>query len=191
MFDDQQKESVEVSGTPSDNRGMGQPVSKTDIADIFADTESDVLTSKAGGKENEYRLSAPKDRSWILRAFLFFVVLGILGTGAYFAWKWWKSLSIPTTPSQVQNSNAPTQSAPFLDADLDGLSDDEEARLGTNSKMVDTDSDGLSDYEEVKVWKTDPLDADTDGDTFLDGQEVKNGYDPKGPGKITDVKKVL
>jgi len=36
----------------------------------------------------------------------------------------------------------------------------------------------------VQVYKTDPLLADTDGDGYSDGSEVKNGYNPLGPGKL-------
>lgn len=78
-------------------------------------------------------------------------------------------------------------SAPSTDTDGDGLSDEEESTLGTDSKNVDTDGDGLFDGEEAKVWKTNPLQADTDGDSFQDGQEVRGGYNPNGPGKIITV----
>ena len=74
-----------------------------------------------------------------------------------------------------------------LDSDADGLTDDEEAILGTSSASSDTDADGLTDLEEVKTWGTNPLNPDTDGDTYLDGAEVSDGYNPKGPGKITEV----
>ena len=53
--------------------------------------------------------------------------------------------------------------------------------------MVDTDRDGLTDREEVKVYKTDPLNADTDGDGFNDGDEVDQGYNPKGSGKLYEI----
>ncbi len=42
---------------------------------------------------------------------------------------------------------------------------------------VDTDKDGLTDNME-KFYKTNPQKADTDGDGFKDGDEVKNGFDP-------------
>lgn len=63
------------------------------------------------------------------------------------------------------------------DSDLDGLSDAEEKKLGTNLKNIDTDSDGLTDKNEVDL-KTDPLKADTDGDGLNDGYEVRRGQDP-------------
>ena len=72
----------------------------------------------------------------------------------------------------------------LIDSDNDGLTDAEEKALGTNINVIDTDNDGLSDYEEVKIYHTNPLSADTDGDGYLDGAEVKNGYNPNGPGKL-------
>ncbi len=71
-----------------------------------------------------------------------------------------------------------------LDSDGDGLSDDEEARLGTNYLIADTDGDGLFDREEVKVYKTDPLNTDSDKDGYADGIEVEGGYNPNGEGKL-------
>jgi hypothetical protein len=53
---------------------------------------------------------------------------------------------------------------------------------------TDSDGDGLTDYQETTIYHTDPHKADTDGDGFSDGAEVKNGYDPNGPGKLPPVK---
>lgn len=94
-------------------------------------------------------------------------------------------------PSQTPPYETPPAQTPpsaSQDADHDGLSDQEEASLGTSSTNVDTDFDGLFDYEEVKTFKTNPLRADTDGDGFSDGQEVKNGYNPLGEGKLNEIK---
>ena len=57
------------------------------------------------------------------------------------------------------------------DADNDGLTDDQEAELGTNPNAPDSDGDGLNDGQEVEVG-TDPLDADSDDDGLTDGEEV-------------------
>lgn len=71
-----------------------------------------------------------------------------------------------------------------VDTDGDGLTDEEEAALGTDPNIADTDGDGLSDAEEVRVWQTDPLNEDTDQDGFTDGSEVESGYDPNQVGGV-------
>lgn len=71
------------------------------------------------------------------------------------------------------------------DTDSDRLTNSEEASLGTSPTVADTDGDQLSDYEEVRIYHSDPLKRDTDGDGFLDGHEVLNGYSPTGPGRLT------
>lgn len=78
------------------------------------------------------------------------------------------------------------------DTDGDGLTNEDEAKAGTDSKNPDTDGDNLSDREEVKVWKTNPLKADTDGDGYNDGQEIKTLNDPKVPGgKLLDLNRAI
>jgi len=51
---------------------------------------------------------------------------------------------------------------------------------------VDTDEDGLVDVEETETYGTDPLNPDTDGDMFLDGQEINLGFDPFDPDEDND-----
>lgn len=80
-----------------------------------------------------------------------------------------------------------TSITPAVDSDGDGLTDEEEGRYGTDKNVVDTDNDGLSDREEIQVYKTNPVNPDTDGDGFSDGTEVKNGFNPNGPGKLVTV----
>jgi len=67
------------------------------------------------------------------------------------------------------------------DSDDDGLTDGEEAVLGTDPFNPDTDGDGLTDGQEVEVYGTDPLDPDTDNDGLTDGEEVALGTDPLDP----------
>ena len=49
---------------------------------------------------------------------------------------------------------------------------------------VDSDADGLPDDQEG-MYGTDFMNADSDGDGYLDGAEVQNGYDPNGAGQLT------
>lgn len=48
----------------------------------------------------------------------------------------------------------------------------------------DSDNDGLKDWQEMQIYNSDPCKADTDGDGYLDDEEVTSGYDPtkKAPG---------
>ena len=71
------------------------------------------------------------------------------------------------------------------DSDGDGLTDDEEADIGTDPNDPDTDDDGLNDGDEVDLG-TDPLNPDTDGDGVNDGDEVDCGSDPLDPNSFCD-----
>ena len=70
------------------------------------------------------------------------------------------------------------------DSDNDGLTEEEERLYLTDPVKTDTDGDGLSDGEEVKKYHSDPNNKDSDGDGFTDGEEVKNGFDPAGSGVL-------
>lgn len=65
------------------------------------------------------------------------------------------STILPEKPLVLTVGTVPVAKTVFSDTDHDGLSDAEEARLGT-----------------------DPNIDDTDGDGFLDGEEVRGGFDP-------------
>ncbi|MBN1210724.1 MAG: OmpA family protein [Myxococcaceae bacterium] len=60
-----------------------------------------------------------------------------------------------------------------VDSDGDGLTNTQEAEIGTDPNNPDTDGDGLPDGLEVAT-STDPLDDDTDDDGLLDGTEDAN-----------------
>ncbi|MDP6946588.1 MAG: MopE-related protein, partial [Myxococcota bacterium] len=63
------------------------------------------------------------------------------------------------------------------DTDGDGLSDLEEFDTGSSVFSADTDGDGLDDKAEGTAG-TNPTDPDTDGDGFSDKVEVDGGTDP-------------
>ncbi|TPG75890.1 inverse autotransporter beta domain-containing protein, partial [Pseudomonas arsenicoxydans] len=74
-----------------------------------------------------------------------------------------------------------------IDTDGEGLSDEEEAALGTDPSKPDTDGDGWTDREEVdagtdpKDPNDHPKDTDTDGDGLGDREEGVIGTDPTKP----------
>ena len=74
------------------------------------------------------------------------------------------------------------------DADGDGLSNVQEAQIGTDPNNPDSDGDGLSDGDEVLIYGTNPLNADSDGDLLRDGEEIDryktdpNKFDTDGDG---------
>lgn len=99
----------------------------------------------------------------------------------------------PPSQNNESNTGAPTSSRNKNDAilfgenstdsDNDDLSDTEEKQIGTDSNDPDSDGDLLSDGDEKKVWRTDPLKIDSDNDSYADGEEIANGYNPLGGGK--------
>lgn len=64
-------------------------------------------------------------------------------------------------------------------ADLSKIPVGQESRFS----MIDVDNDGLPDKLEEALG-TDPTKMDSDGDGYSDGDEIKNGYNPLGDGKI-------
>ena len=106
------------------------------------------------------------------------------------------------TASDTGEDTATDTGVAMTDGDLDGLTDEEEAVLGTDDANPDTDEDGLLDGDEVSrgtdplladpdldglsdpdelTYGTDPNLADTDGDGVNDGEELAGGYDPLDP----------
>jgi len=91
------------------------------------------------------------------------------------------AVAIGATQTSSANQTAAVE-AGKLDSDGDGLTDDEEAQLGTDPFNPDTDGDELGDGREVKELKTNPLNPDTDGDGLSDGDEVlRRSTDPLNP----------
>jgi len=53
---------------------------------------------------------------------------------------------------------------------------------------LDSDHDGISDEDEIRMG-TNPYDADTDHDGYPDGLEIALGSDPLDPNSIPDIKR--
>jgi hypothetical protein len=103
----------------------------------------------------------------VLIVLLILVLMSGTGVGV-----WWYVVTY-ASPSQVIETPVPVP-----DSDPEPVSvpneEPEEPFPGT-----DTDSDGLTNREEL-LYGTDFRSPDTDGDTFLDGNEVFHRYDPNG-----------
>lgn len=83
-------------------------------------------------------------------------------------------------PAQTDTDQDGLGDACDEDVDGDGLSNEEEAELGTDPEARDTDGDGLDDPEEVGLG-TDPTEADTDDDGLTDDDERERRTDPANP----------
>jgi hypothetical protein len=93
------------------------------------------------------------------------------------------STPLPATPPPATPPPAPTEAPPAdtADDDGDGLTNTQEAQIGTDPANPDTDDDGISDGQEVSVIGTNPLVQDTDGDLLYDGGELIYTSDPLNP----------
>lgn len=169
---------------------------------IFAHNAQNI-NSNLNNSNNEVTKKSP------IIYLIFFLIILIFGVAGFFAYKYFfqdkntESLNNSATSNKnLENllndlkTVSPAEDATpvveekvvDIDTDVDGLTDAEELELGTNPTQIDTDFDGLTDIEEINIYKTDPAKQDTDGDTYNDGAEVKNGFDPALPGDAKLVK---
>lgn len=90
----------------------------------------------------------------------------------------------PTSPASTSTTTTTTTTteppAP-VDTDSDGLTDAEEAALGTDPNNQDSDMDGIPDGREVNSLGSNPLDTDTDSDGLTDALEVDKSCDINVP----------
>jgi Bacterial TSP3 repeat len=70
------------------------------------------------------------------------------------------------------------------DSDSDRLDDALELKLGTDPLSADTDGDSLLDGDEHLDLGTDPLSEDSDGDGYRDPDELTEGTDPTDPSSV-------
>lgn len=83
--------------------------------------------------------------------------------------------------TQTAEITAPTVvEDPWLseDSDRDGLTNREEAMLGTNPYSADTDRDGVSDFQEVMLG-TDPTNPNINRDSITTGNELRTDIDSR------------
>jgi uncharacterized protein YkwD len=101
--------------------------------------------------------------------------------------------TIPLPGEEPAPEPEPTpEPEPIVDTDNDGLSDEDEARLGTDPTKPDTDGDGSDDGDEL-VAGTDPTDASSTPAPPTTGvpgaiiDDPAGSYDPNVPIDIGDV----
>lgn len=188
---------------------------KDQVEDIFAETKAMPKVSPAPLKP-EVEIEAPPAKKRISVLTIIMIVLGGIAIVLLIisGWFFWQKRKMPAgtniNSSILQdqkivnvnsvnlNTNIPvnlninTSLAPvYTDDDYDGLSNEAEAKYGTNPQKSDSDDDGLSDREEIKVYLTNPNNQDTDSDSYLDGAEVDGGYNPNGQGYLIDYQEEL
>ncbi len=106
-----------------------------------------------------------------------------------------------STDPDDNNPCVPSQDAPTCDRDGDGLTNEQEANLGSNPAVADTDGDTLNDRTEIEQGSspTDPcdpdpnatacqqnLDEDTDNDGLTAAEEIAAGTNPNNPDSDND-----
>lgn len=91
-----------------------------------------------------------------------------------------------TTPAATPPAEEPASPllAPLTPTTTPEVTAPEIPVVGQLTAGSDADADGLSDHEEA-AFQTDPTRPDTDGDGFLDGNEVFHLYNPAAPPPVT------
>ncbi|HLF28612.1 MAG TPA: FHA domain-containing protein [Anaerolineae bacterium] len=158
-----QTASAEFRAVPFRRRWIGGP--RTDIYSVNVSSE-DGQTQTHTGQIATSGLLPP----WV-PALLLLLALGCIGVTALI-------IGGPTPTLTPTITGTITLTVVAIDSDGDGLTDAEEARLGTNPQNPDTDADGLPDFEEIRRG-TSPTVIDSDGDTLLDGQEAFGCSSPR------------
>ncbi len=106
-----------------------------------------------------------------------FIIAGVFMDGSGFDFGGGLNGENETLP--VEASEEPITAAGREESGEDG----EESEQAGEEAVLDSDNDGLNAAGE-SFYGTDPENADTDGDGYNDGEEVRAGYDPLGPGKL-------
>ena len=129
------------------------------------------LSQGSGGMK---LLPSPGESSFGTGKRLFIVMAGLTGVillflgGTYIFAQFFGGEKAPAAPVGITtNSTTNTTAGTTATADDAG----------------DPDADGLTNAQE-RQYGTDAAQADTDGDTYKDGEEVRNGFNPKGTGAL-------
>lgn len=132
-------------------------------------------------------VSGAKSRGPILLVGGGVVFLALMGIAAYFLLRTStpSGTELPAAPVAIPIENAESL-PPATSTEAAALSPEAVPPLsgGAARNAVDTDVDGLTDEEE-RLYGSDPLRPDSDGDGFLDGNEVFHLYSPTVPATST------
>lgn len=177
------------------------PLPKTDR---FGEPE-DLIPKKKAGQEGleEFKMTPyiPEEGTTVedlerrsqIKKIVFFVLLAVIliFVGIFVYNKWFKK----TTQEQkqapaVKEKQKETKEVKGLDSDEDGLPDKWEKQYGldpddSQDAVRDPDVDKLTNLQEYQ-YGTNPQKPDTDNDGYKDGDEVINGYNPNGPGRLQE-----
>ena len=202
MFDDLDKQTAQ-NATPPTPLVRGEAKAEDMFAEVDKTGKPEVFQPRPANTPS-YATVIPEEQIWKNRKGLIFgslAVVLVVAISGYFGLKFFAGdKTAPVSPPvqtetektslETVTPEPPDETAVVperLDSDQDGLTDEEEAALGTNANNIDSDQDGLTDREEVKVYQTDPLNSDTDGDGYKDGEEIAGDYNPKGQGKLLEI----
>lgn len=83
--------------------------------------------------------------------------------------------SVPTSPPPASISVPQEAPAVVLEQILS------RGKHALEEASRNSDADGLSDFDERVIYKTDPYNADSDGDGYSDGSEILSGFNPLNP----------
>lgn len=99
------------------------------------------------------------------RTLIVFAVLVIAALGSFVAYREYANQGDEVAPAKINPSDT----------------------LGAAALIADSDRDGLKDWEE-ELWRTDPLNPDSDQDGTGDAEEIKKGRNPviAGPNDLLD-----
>jgi len=122
-----------------------------------------------------------------------YFIIGLISLIAIAAGYWvWRINTEPIVPGQLGGQEQDVtleRSDRVSDSGGDSITPTESGfqNDSIDLSVLDSDGDGLTDADEVNIYGTDPNNPDTDGDTYPDGVEIANGYNPLGPGKLVSL----
>lgn len=161
-----EEDEIDVHVMPKEFFGKDVSVSSTQIIEHeIAKVPTPIAPVPAVAKA---KISPPKKRSkfTIVIVAIGIIAITVFSVGGYFVIKASKApVETPEEPNVPNEPIIPIEPEPSIPV----------VRIPSQ----DTDSDGITDIEEA-LYGTDFRNPDSDGDSFLDGNEVFHGYDPLG-----------